>query len=245
LTQDTDGDGDIDQHGLGTEVSIFRLAPFIWQNSGEVVDNPAAPTRLALDTPEAREAVEWFVDLQVKHHVVPDAVEEEAEASESRFQNGRLGMFLNSRRGAPTYREITSFDWDVAPLPQGKKRAGILHADAYCMPSTNSHKEATWRFIEFANGPKGQSIIAQSGRTVPSLKSIAESPVFLDPEAKPAHSQVFLEGIPFIRAVPVMDTWVDIEDLLGEELPRAFYGRASVDEVIDTATDRTNEFFVE
>ena len=42
-----------------------------------------------------------------------------------------------------------------------------------------------------------------------------------------------------------MDTWVDIEDLVGEELQRAFYGRASVDEVIDTATERTSEFFVE
>ena len=133
----------------------------------------------------------------------------------------------------------------MAPLPQGKERAGILHADAYCMPSANPHKDATWRFIEFANAPEGQSIIAQSGRTVPSLKSIAASPVFLDPEAKPAHSQVFLEGIPFIQAVPVMDTWVDIEDVVGEELQRAFYGRANVDEVIDTATERTSEFFEE
>ena len=65
---------------------------------------------------------------------MPDEVEEKAEDSESRFQNGRLGMFLNSRRGVPTYREISGFDWDVAPLPQGKQRAGILHADAYCMP---------------------------------------------------------------------------------------------------------------
>ena len=82
------------------------------------------------------------------------------------------------------------------------------------MPSANPHKAATWRFIEFANGPEGQSIVAQSGRTVPSLKSIAESPVFLDPTSKPANSQVFLEGIPFIQAVPVMETWVDIEDLM-------------------------------
>ena len=42
-------------------------------------------------------------------------------------------MFLNSRRGVPTYREISGFDWDVAALPQGKQKAGILHADAYCL----------------------------------------------------------------------------------------------------------------
>ena len=33
-------------------------------------------------------------------------------------------MFLNSRRGVPSYRAISTFDWDVAPLPQGRERAG-------------------------------------------------------------------------------------------------------------------------
>jgi multiple sugar transport system substrate-binding protein len=239
LTRDTDRDGLIDQYGLGTEASIFRVAPFIWQNGGELVDNPAAPTRLALDTPAARQAIAWFVDLQVKHHVVPDAVQEKAESSESRFLNGRLGMFLNSRRGVPTYRQITGFDWDVAPLPQGRQRAGILHADAYCMPAVAKDKAATWRFIEFANSPEGQTIVAQSGRTVPSLKTIAESPAFLDPAVKPQHSRVFLEVIPVIRTVPV----IDIEELAGEELERAFYGRASVDEIITTTIRRASNFF--
>ena len=193
LTKDTDGDGTVDQYGLGTEASIFRLAPFIWQNGGDLIDNPDNPTRLALDTPEASEAVRWFIALQTEHKVIPDAVQEAAEDSESRFQNGRLAMFLNSRRGVPTYREIEAFDWDVAPLPQGKQKAGILHADAYCLSKLAANKDAAWTFIEFANSVEGQTIVAASGRTVPSLKSVAESPAFLDPNAKPSRSNVFLE----------------------------------------------------
>ena len=243
LTRDTDGDGRIDQYGLGTEVSIFRLAPFVWQNGGELVDDSRAPTRLTLDAPAAREAVQWFVDLQVKHRVVPDAVEEKAEGSESRFLNGRLAMFLNSRRGVPTYRTITSFDWDVAPLPRRRQRASILHADAYCMPKASKAKAATWTFIEFANSPEGQRSIAASGRTVPSLRTVAESPAFLDPGARPQSSRVFLSEIPYLQAVPVTEGWVDVEDLAGEELARAYYGRASVDEVIATATRRAAAFF--
>lgn len=244
LTLDTDGDGRVDQYGLGTEASIFRIAPFIWQNGGDLVDNYTTPTRLTIDTPEAAEAIQWFVDLQVTHHVVPNAEEESAEDSESRFQNGRLGMFLNSRRGVPTYREIQGFDWDVAALPQNKQRAGILHADAYCMSAATQHdKAAIWQFIEYANSPEGQTIVAASGRTVPSLKAVAESPAFLDPNAKPANSQVFLSTIPFIRGVPIMETWVDIEGTVGDELERAFYGNASVDEMIQTAVERTHAYF--
>ena len=119
LTQDIDGDGATDQYGLGTEASIFRVAPFIWQNGGELVvtERTARPSASRSTHRPAREAIQWFVDLQVAHHVVPDAEAEAAEDSESRFLNGTTAMFLNSRRGVPTYREITGFDWDVAALP--------------------------------------------------------------------------------------------------------------------------------
>ena len=243
LTRDLDGDGQSDQHGLGTEASLFRVAPFIWQNGGELVDNPAAPTALALDTPAAQEALQWFVNLQVKHHVVPSRVEEQSEASESRFLNGRLAMFLNSRRGVPTYRAIKGFDWDVAALPQGRQAAGILHADAYCMPAASKQKQAAWSFIEFANSVEGQTIIAGSGRTVPSLRAVAESPVFLDRSAKPYSSQVFLDTIPVIRGVPIMASWADIEDTVGKEIERAYYGDVSVAEATAAATKATQGFF--
>ncbi len=53
LTLDADNDGTPEQYGLGTEASIFRVTPFIWQNGGDLVDNPAKPTSLNLNTPEA------------------------------------------------------------------------------------------------------------------------------------------------------------------------------------------------
>ena len=197
LTLDVDGDGVTDQYGLGTEASIFRVAPFIWQNGGELVVTEAngTPIRLAVDARPAREAIQWFVDLQVQHGVAPDAVAEASEDSESRFINGTTAMFLNSRRGVPTYREITGFDWDIAALPRKEQAAGILHSDAYCMAAVADEKDAVWTFIEYANSPEGQATIARSGRTVPSLPAVANSEAFLDPNAKPAHSDAFLSGI--------------------------------------------------
>ena len=111
------------------------------------------------------------------------------------------------------------------------------------MPKATKNKAATWAFIEFANSPDGQRSIATSGRTVPSLRALAESPAFLDPGARPRNSRVFIAEIPFIRAVPVTEGWVDVEELAGEELARAYYGRAGVDEVIATATRRAAAFF--
>ena len=158
LTKDLDGDGTTDQYGLGTEASIFRVAPFIWQNGGELVvtesNGDAGPPRGRLAP--AREAIEWFVDLQTEHHVVPDAVAEAAQDSEGRFMNGTTAMFLNSRRGVPTYREITALRLGRRAAAAGRGAAcRILHSDAYCMPAAAANKDAAWTFIEFANSAGG------------------------------------------------------------------------------------------
>jgi multiple sugar transport system substrate-binding protein len=243
LTRDADRDGTSEQFGLGTEASLNRLAPFIWQNGGTLVDFAGRPTRLAIDRPRALDAIRFFVELQTVHHVVPNAVEEASEDSETRFQNGRMAMFLNSRRGVPSYREITGFSWDVAALPRNKEAAGILHSDAFCMAAASRSKDAAWAFIEFASSAAGQTILARSGRTVPSLKAVATSPAFLDPAASPRSSRVFLDTIPAIRRVPVHPAWVDVETTSSEELERAFYGQVSVEEAIRVAVERSIEEF--
>ncbi|NJN53534.1 MAG: sugar ABC transporter substrate-binding protein [Anaerolineae bacterium] len=243
LTQDLDGDGGVDQYGASIEPSIFRLAPFVWQNGGDIVDNPAHPTRLTLDSPEALAAFQWLVDLQLKEGVTPDAVAESAEESETRFLNGRLAMFFDSRRATPTFRTITRFAWDVAPLPRGEQESGILHSDGYCMANATADKESAWTFIEFANSEVGQTIVAHSGRTVPSLKTVAASSAFLDPSKAPAHSQVFLDSIPMLGQVPIMTTWVAIEETASEEIKRAFYGQATVAEAAAAAAAMTQEYF--
>ena len=243
LTIDTNADGRIEQYGLGIAPSLFRLAPFIWQNNGFVVNDPITPSRLTLTRPQSLDALQWFVDLQLVHGVVPDRVEETALDSESRFIGGQTAMFLNSRRGTPTYREITSFKWDVAPLPTGERPAGILHSDAYCLSKTTENKTAAWTFIEFANSFDGQTIIAGSGRTVPSLIAVAESDAFLNPSLPPSRSDVFINNAPILLTVPVISTWQEIERVASEEIERAFYGDISVEQAADLATLRTEEYF--
>jgi multiple sugar transport system substrate-binding protein len=244
LTQDFNNDGIIDQYGLGIEPSLYRVAPFVWQNDGPIVNSDEYPTRLTFTRPPSLAALQWFVDLRQVHGVAPGRIEEAALDSESRFVGGTTAMFLNSRRGTPTYREIEGFIWDVAPLPQNKSAAGILHSDAYCLSSATPNKAAAWTFIEFANSPEGQTIIAGSGRTVPSLITVADSDAFLDPDKLPARSRVWLDTAVDIRMVPVISTWEEIELTAGQEIERAFYGEISVEEAATLIDIRTEEYFL-
>jgi len=244
LTKDTDGDGTIDQYGFGTAVETIRLAPFVWQNGGQLLDDPVNPTRLTLDSPETREALQWFVDLQVKEHISPDAIAEEASSSQNRFVAGTLAMYMDSRVAVPTLRTITGFEWDAAPLPVGKNPASVLHSDGFCMSEQAAkdptHLDAVWKFIEYSVSETGQTLLAETGRTVPSMIKVAESDAYLL-SSPPANNQVWLDAADPMFAFPIHANWNTIEEMLSQELQRAYYGTATVDEIIEAANQAADE----
>ena len=243
LTIDRDGDGAPEQYGLGVEASIIRMAPFVWSNGGTLFDDETAPTRLTLEEPAAVEVMQSFFDLREEYRVIPTEHEIEAQSDEDRFLNGTTAMVLASRRETPSFRTITGFEWDVAPLPVFQEPAGILHSDAYCMTRDSAHKEAAWTFMEFALGPEGQAITAEAGRTVPSLIEVANSDPFLDPDQPPASSQVFLDTIPHIRRLPNISTWPEIEDRTDELLEIGMYHRVPALDIAQRVIRETTEMF--
>ena len=230
-------------YGVGVEPTIIRIAPFVWSIGAGLTDDPDRPTRFTLDSHQAELALAEFFALRTLYGVVPTDAEVEAEDDESRFANGRLAMLLSSRRSTPTFRESAQFDWDIAPLPVHRAPAGILHSDAYCMTTASEAKDAAWRFVEFALGAEGQRIVARTGRTVPSLRGVAESPAFLDPSEKPRSSQVFLDAIPTIRRVPTISTWPEIEDVAEGILENGMYLGRPVEEVVADLDKATRPIF--
>lgn len=229
--------------GVGVEPSIIRLAPFVWSHGGEIVDDPARPTRLTLDTPAAREALKNLVDLHLAYGVVPTDQEVESEDDESRFVNGRLAMLLSSRRSTTTFRGITAFEWDVAPLPVYEQQVGVLHSDAYCLTRGSRNKDAAWRFLEFALGEQGQQIMAGTGRIVPSHIAVSRSAAFLGSAQPPRSAKVFLDAVPTVRTLPTVSTWPEIEDVTAGILENALYRGDRLDDVVRRLDEQTRPLF--
>jgi multiple sugar transport system substrate-binding protein len=222
--------------GVYVEPSIIRLAPFAWSNGGEIVDDAVAPTELTLDDPATHEALQGLIDLQRTDQVMPTDIDLAAAEAEVRFMEGRLAMILSSRKSTPLFREAPDLEFDVVPLPAfGTQPVSILHSDAYCVSTQadGDQADAAADFVAFATGSNGQRIAALGGRTVPSLREVAESGAFLNPTQEPAHNQVFLDAIPSLRATPVTATWPEIEDVIEEYLTRAWYDDDGVGPVPD------------
>ena len=241
LTKDTDGDGKIDVHGLSAEPTIIRAAPFIWQHGGRIVDNDDKPTRMTLDDPKTVEALRFFVELGSVHKVAPNEAEYKAEGPDSRFMTGKAAMTLNSRRAVPEFRTIKGFGWDVAAPPADAESGTTLHSDAYCLAAASQNKDAAWDFIQYAIGVEGQQIAAKLGRTVPSMKDVANSPAFLDPNQAPANSKVFLDLAPRLKLLPILPEWPQMERTMNEEIESAFFGAKTVEDAVGVANKKTND----
>ncbi|HWC15138.1 MAG TPA: sugar ABC transporter substrate-binding protein [Actinomycetota bacterium] len=233
-----------DVRGVGIEPSIIRVAPFVWSNGGDIVDDLDEPTRFTLEMPAARQAVEFVVRM-AHDELIPTEREIGAQDLETRFVTGKLGMLLSSRRDTPAFREVRGLNWDVGPLPVSREQVGILHSDAYCI-STGTNVEAAADFVAFAAGEQGQTLAALAGRTVPSLRSVSSSGAFLDPTQPPRNAQVFLDAVSTLRRTPVIPTWPEIEDVAEEYLTRAFYDTSyTVDRFIEELNAATAPLFAE
>jgi multiple sugar transport system substrate-binding protein len=242
---DENDDGYPDQYGLGLEPVLIRAAAFIWQNGGDLVDDPANPTRLTLNEPAAREAIQFVLDLAQKDGVVPNYSAEAVASHPDRFLASNIAMYVDSRVFTPTLRETVTFRWDVAPLPRGQQVANVLHSDAYCMASASTVKEAAWTFIEFALGEEGQAIAAKLGRTVPSMRKVAESEAFLDPTQPPASAQVWLDNMEQnMRAMPKLENWNAIERTAAIELEQAYLGFQTLEGLLAGIDATAEEGFV-
>ena len=80
---------------------------------------PTEPTRLTLDTPESLDALEKFLALGADG-LIPTAEESAAEDDEARFANGRLAMYLNSRRVTPQFRLIDGLRVGRRPVARAR-----------------------------------------------------------------------------------------------------------------------------
>lgn len=214
---------------IGFETGLVRLAPFVWSNGGEIVDNEDKPTTVDLSSPEAREALQFLLDLQTTGLSATDRA---AQDPEEAFTAGKVAMYLDSRRAVPGFRKTTGLAFDVAPVPTKKTAVSVLHSDGYCVTKASKNSALAEAFAAYATGGAGANLLAQSGRSVPVKTSIAQSADFLAPDKAPKSSQVFLDQIANVRPLPHTPTWNEAEGVAEEILVQLFAGKLTLDQAI-------------
>jgi multiple sugar transport system substrate-binding protein len=249
LTIDSNGDGFPEVHGVAFDPTIHRYAAAIWGAGGELFDDVYQPTALTLETPEARAGIEFITSLgPTGIGATPTQDDRLLQDDTQRFREGKAAMLIQSRRVVAFLRDNAMVPWDVAPLPVGLLPANVSHSDGLGIWSGSPRKDGAWTFLEFAMGEEGQKILAESGRTVPSLRSVAESDAFLKGGSaasllgysqSPRSASVYLDNIAISRPLPSTSTWPSAVWEMDRAFKQAFYEDGDVDLAIASVMEKT------
>lgn len=192
LTRDEDGDGRMESYGYlaAFESMEVHWISWVWQAGGNVLNE--ARTKCVLDSPEAIEGLEFLAGLVLKEKVSPNASQASTFGS-NMFLTGRLAMSSEGSWMIKGFSAADHFQWDVAPLPKGEQSVGVVNGLGNAIYSGSKQKDAAWELVKFLGSRPYQESLARSGTSIPALRSVAESPIYLD--GKPEGKRHFLSQI--------------------------------------------------
>lgn len=255
LTQDVDGDGNIDVYGLGMYFGPSRatielyFAPYIWHFDGELWDKE---TKKAIFASEAGVAATQFLfDLIYTHKVTPEW------SVSGTYDDVIMMSFLNEKlaqaEGYGSYwiGPLEEKGWvkgifpptpegqaavaDVYPTPT-KYRAQFTNAWNISIHALSEHPEESWKFIETML--RSELLIEYPDAGLPALLSLWDRP-----EYKTPFYQKWLEAAKNGRPMPPTAHYGDLADTVAACLQEIFATKAPIPETLKKFEDEYNAKF--
>lgn len=174
LTQDTDGDGQIDVWGIQLPASwTTGFEYWIAAAGGQLISEDGTTFVGYMDSPEVIRAVQFCADLYNKYKVAPPPADLNLfGGGNSEFDNGKAAMRIFGRWPQAGYLKNPNIDLGVVGVPADKKRANVLFWGGFGIYSGTKHPEAAWRFLKFYVGEEGARV--WKDWALPAVASVAE-----------------------------------------------------------------------
>ncbi|MBO9382621.1 MAG: sugar ABC transporter substrate-binding protein [Roseiflexus sp.] len=237
--------GRIVRYGIGMETGKWGM--LLAQSGGAYLDDPRNPSRCTLDTPESLRALNFYADLLNANAAMRPATLQQIGGDAGAFTQKQVAMIVQNASRAPTFG-AAGMNFDVAPIPipEGGRRVNNSGGARWVMSSASKHKEEAWTFLKWlqsANG--GIDIYTKRGEIFPALRSVAQSPSFLQVDAAPRNRQAFVVEARNVSLFTFGDfpEFGELNDLIIEpNLQLIWSGQASVEQTVPEICRRVNEF---
>ena len=140
-------------------------------------------------------------------------------------------MFINGRWATPGSREITDFNWDVAPLPTGAAPGkDWLFWGAYVINAKTADPAAAWKLVAELTSLEVQDKVASLGANIPSRTSQDAIDAFLT-YTPPENNQAFVDGIqndPVAEGPLWNGNWPAFDKASGDEVTALMNGKITI-----------------
>jgi len=198
---------------------------------GECFDSNV--TKCTLNSAETRDALQFIIDLDKKYNVAPSATtikDMERMDGVDMFSTGRVAMLMGRTFMLSEFRKLKRFNWDIAPVPKGKRRYSRLAVGVMCISQTTKHPKEAWEFVKFICGKEGSYITGMSGNCVPAFKESAYSEDFLIPP--PANAKLFVDSIEYSQSDnPGLSMWEEFyQRVVQDNIDKILCGVLSMDD---------------
>lgn len=235
----------------GDRITRYGFAPaiqnnwriYVWANGGELYNDNFKPTKSTINTPEAIEAIDFLGSLY-KDKVVPpnDQIDTGGKRTQL-FLNGQAAMVQGNHASLPAYMAAKpSFEFDLVPMPRGKKGPSNNGGGAgYVISNKTKNMDAAWEFFKFLNGPEGQTFYTQNGLITPARRSIGKSDVFLKQEPKSLTHNLFLEATEAAHPVPQFPKAAEALNTMNSALDQVWSGQKSAKDVAAEMEKKVND----
>ncbi len=231
LTKDTSGDGKIDQWGFSTDTIDMELmwSEVIWGYGGSIISDDHTKTLLAEG--KAVDAWHFISDMALVDKSMPDP-STSSEFGGDVFAAGVAAMTTSGHWVVPQYSQL-KFKWDVAAYPAGPAgRATSVNSAGFVIAKDTKNPDAAWEFVKYAIGPTGQTRLTELGFAIPILKSIADSPVYLNQKSADINHKVFLDALQYAHVKPAFRGYDEWATAVGEVLTAVWNGEKPIDDAL-------------
>jgi multiple sugar transport system substrate-binding protein len=159
---------DIQRFGVDWPLWWLPAHSAVYSNGGTYITDEGL---IALDSPEALEALQRLQDLIFVHHVSPRAAafENLGMSNTQMIDTGRLAMGVDGSWALSWMNPSTmASPMGTGALPKMKQPASILQAHFHCVLATTQHPDEAWQWVRFLATPFYQAHFAKIGLWLPN-----------------------------------------------------------------------------
>lgn len=212
-----------DVTGLCLSPSLDRALAFIYQNGGALYNEDF--TEATVDTPEVREAVEFYLNF----------FESGVAGDPAGLGSGWCGEALGQEKVAMVFEgnwlipfmegTFPDVNYGLAEMPAGTEQATLAFTVSYSIGADSANPDAAWSLLSYLTGPEGMETWTSQGLALPSRQDV---PV---PEGREA----LLAGAEYARPWSFVPSFADVSGAFNNAMSAAIEGSGSADEVVSDA----------
>jgi multiple sugar transport system substrate-binding protein len=215
------------QAGLAMGVEYPRWAVFLFQAGADLTNEDVSA--ITLDTPEAREALQFVADQYSAGYFVRPSDVDAGWGGEA-FGSGKAAMTIEGNWivGALA-ADFPDKTWAVAELPAGPAGQGTFaFTVCYGVAEGAANPDASWALVEYLTNAQGALAWTTAFNVMPARASVAEEWLADHPEL-----EAFVTGADYAHRWGFAPGFQDVIGVFNEQANAIVDGDGTVDELIE------------